>query len=242
MPLVCFDFWNTLVYERTPRALLDARISAIVPLLDAAGFRRSAKEVENAHTIAQSTFERSWDDGKQFGYGDAATLMQQELALPSSARRIVADGFLRGGASADVALVEGAAETVAFAKRAGAIVALVCDVGLTPSSILKSWLQHFGLSRHFDALAFSDESGHYKPSPEAFFALREQVTLPPELDGVHVGDRRRTDVAGARNVGLEPIRFSGVFDDQGLDDADEIAPDMNAVREMISNWIRKSVA
>jgi FMN phosphatase YigB (HAD superfamily) len=38
---------------------------------------------------------------------------------------------------------------------------------------------------------------------------------------VHVGDLRRTDVAGARDMGMHAARFKGVHDD--LSDASEAA-------------------
>jgi putative hydrolase of the HAD superfamily len=40
---------------------------------------------------------------------------------------------------------------------------------------------------------------------------------------VHVGDLRRTDVAGARALGMATVRFRGVVDDDGPgDEADHV--------------------
>ena len=43
----------------------------------------------------------------------------------------------------------------------------------------------------------------------------------------HVGDLRRTDIAGAQALGIVAVRYSGVFDDPGspTDGTDEVEGD-----------------
>ena len=56
---------------------------------------------------------------------------------------------------------------------------------------------------------------------------------------VHVGDLRRTDVAGARAMGMETVRFRGVFDDPGPgDEADYVMDDL---RELLGGWAERAV-
>jgi FMN phosphatase YigB (HAD superfamily) len=89
----------------------------------------------------------------------------------------------------------------------------VCDIGLTPSLVVRRLLERHGLLRFFDHLAFSDEVGHYKPARAIFeSALAGLRTMEPTRC-VHVGDRLRTDVEGARNLGMGSVRYRGVFDD-----------------------------
>jgi FMN phosphatase YigB (HAD superfamily) len=38
---------------------------------------------------------------------------------------------------------------------------------------------------------------------------------------VHVGDLRRTDVAGARGVGMRTVRYRGLHDDSGAEGGEE---------------------
>ena len=50
-------------------------------------------------------------------------------------------------------------------------------------------------------------------------ALRRQTQAPPP----HVGDLKRTDVAGAQAVGMATVRFRGVVDDPDSgDEADHV--------------------
>jgi putative hydrolase of the HAD superfamily len=51
---------------------------------------------------------------------------------------------------------------------------------------------------------------------------------------VHVGDLRRTDIAGARSYGMGTVRFVGVYDDDsdGLD-ADVVISEMTELPSVI---------
>ena len=63
---------------------------------------------------------------------------------------------------------------------------------------------------YFDHWSFSDEVGWYKPAPEIFrHALDGLGGVAPER-AAHVGDLRRTDVAGARAMGMTAVRYRGV--------------------------------
>ena len=90
---------------------------------------------------------------------------------------------------------------------------IICDVGMTPSTALIANLEREGILELFDHWSFSDEVGHYKPAPEIFeHALAGLGGIEPSASA-HVGDLRRTDVAGARAMGMTAVRYTGVFDD-----------------------------
>ncbi|MGN6558630.1 MAG: HAD family hydrolase, partial [Solirubrobacterales bacterium] len=58
----------------------------------------------------------------------------------------------------------------------------------------------------------SDETGHYKPAPQSFEAALSSLGVRPE-EAIHVGDLRRTDVAGAAALGMRTVRYRGMHDD-----------------------------
>ena len=63
-------------------------------------------------------------------------------------------------------------------------------------------LRRAGILERFDGWAFSDEVGAYKPDPVIFHhALREIGGVEPGR-AAHIGDLRRTDIAGARAMGM----------------------------------------
>lgn len=64
--------------------------------------------------------------------------------------------------------------------------------------------QRLGMAKYLDYFVNSAEVGVEKPNPEIFLAALEQATVAPE-ETVHVGDQHRSDVLGARAVGINPV-------------------------------------
>ncbi|TDC06467.1 HAD family hydrolase [Streptomyces sp. 8K308] len=61
-----------------------------------------------------------------------------------------------------------------------------------------------GIRDRFEVLICSDEAGHAKPAPEAFWAVCAAMRLPPHAVA-YVGDRPDIDAAGATAAGLHGI-------------------------------------
>jgi FMN phosphatase YigB (HAD superfamily) len=92
-------------------------------------------------------------------------------------------------------------------------IGIVCDVGFMPSWRLRDELGRHGVLGCFDHWSFSDEVGVYKPDARIFrHALAGLGHVEPHR-AAHIGDIRRTDMAGARNMGMRAVRFAGVHDD-----------------------------
>ncbi|GIT00042.1 MAG: hypothetical protein CM1200mP26_17540 [Acidimicrobiales bacterium] len=73
--------------------------------------------------------------------------------------------------------------------------------------------------------AFSDEVGVYKPDPSIFQAALEGLGVDDPSSVVHVGDLKRTDVAGARAMGMGTVRFRGALDDKEPGDEADLVID-----------------
>jgi putative hydrolase of the HAD superfamily len=69
---------------------------------------------------------------------------------------------------------------------------------------LPGLLDEIGLSPLLEAVVCSEEVGVEKPHPAIFESLLEELDLPAG-EVLHVGDRRREDVEGARAVGMEAL-------------------------------------
>jgi putative hydrolase of the HAD superfamily len=84
---------------------------------------------------------------------------------------------------------------------------------MTPGRVVRQLLEQANLVDHLEVLCFSDEVGEPKPGNQIFEkALAGLGVRPPEA--IHIGDLRRTDIAGAHDVGMHAARFRGVHDDQ----------------------------
>jgi putative hydrolase of the HAD superfamily len=81
--------------------------------------------------------------------------------------------------------------------------------------------------------AFSDEVGVPKPDAAIFRAALDALGVPPEK-ALHVGDLRRTDVAGARDLAMRSVRIRASHDDLSpLPDADFVVDSHAVLRRLL---------
>lgn len=227
---VTFDFWNTIAHE-PPGTMTEARRRAV-----GAACAEGGAEVEAELLIASleevgQTFQRSWADGRHFAPREAAAMLVRALGLEGAAEELVAEAFLMAGRGAELKLAPGIGECLAALDERGLRLGIVCDAGFTGGALLREFLDRAGLLDHFTGWAFSDEVGHYKPSRQIFDAALGALGAEPEA-AMHVGDLRRTDVAGAAAVGMRTVRYRALQDDPDpgveadfvLDDHGELPP------------------
>src|SRR5207249_4289937 len=83
----------------------------------------------------------------------------------------------------------------------------------TPGHLVRGMLDDAGLLKYLEFQAFSDEVGVPKPGNEIFAKALVELGVRPS-EAIHVGDLKRTDIAGARDIGMHAARFRGVHDDK----------------------------
>lgn len=184
----------------------------------------------------------SWRNGGVFGARGAARWILQELKLygasTNGSRSLdeeliteLADAIESSTTGTGTYLLDGAAEAVAAVQKAGIATALVCDVGFTPARFVRGFLREHGIK--LDHTFFSDEVGAPKPYPPIFEAAL-RATGTAASDAVHIGDLKRTDIAGARRAGMGTIRYTGLHDD-GWQPEDHAGEEADVVME---HWSR----
>jgi putative hydrolase of the HAD superfamily len=211
---VTFDFWNTLCVPDHDR-FRDQRMSAMRQVLHEDGVDVTDDALREAFVGLLELFNERWAANVQFVAADAAEIVADRLdpAMPTHVRVRLADIFASAPGIPDLASHAG--EVVATLAGAGVRLGIICDVGMTPSPVLRSYLDHHGILQHFDHCSFSDEVGVYKPHRAIFdHALAGLGGVDPTR-AAHIGDLRRTDVAGALDLGILAIRYRGVHDDRG---------------------------
>jgi len=69
--------------------------------------------------------------------------------------------------------------------------------------------------------------------------MLDRLAVPPH-EAVHVGDRLRTDVAGARSVGMRTVRYAGIRDepDDAYPDADAVIQTHGDLEAVLGEWER----
>lgn len=211
---VTFDFWNTLVYELRGE-LRSRRVEAWSGLLEEAGFALERIELEAVYDGAWEAYLASWHANEQFLAAQAAEHIIENLgfAVPPDVREALVQAFGDAGAGVELHLADGVEACLRTLKDGGLKLGIICDVGFTPSSTLRDHLIRHGVLPLFDHWSFSDEVGAYKPSPVIFEHALEGLGGPAPERVAHVGDIRRTDVAGARAMGMVAVRYTGIADD-----------------------------
>ncbi len=211
---VTFDYWNTLCTEQAPGHLRGLRVEAWLGLLEDAGYAAERRLLDEAFARGWELEVARWTAGDHITHTEAAEAILVELGydLPGHLRDALHDAFVGVGDTTDLLLTPNVAATVATLKNAGVRIGIVCDVGFTPSTTLRRHLDRHGLLGSFDHWSFSDEVGCYKPSPVIFEHALAGLGAVAERTA-HVGDLRRTDVAGALAMGMTAVRYTGVHDD-----------------------------
>jgi FMN phosphatase YigB (HAD superfamily) len=214
---VTFDFWNTLMWEE-PGSLKEKRLEFWTEALEGLGASVDPVQLERAHDAAHQEYVDSWTAGRQFRVEEGVEHMVERLdgELAPEAERALVEGFSEGGRRAAVHPSDGVRECLETLKDAGVRLGIICDIGLTPSTVVGELLDRHGLLGFFNGMSFSDEVGHYKPARAIFEHALASVGGVPPAQAAHVGDRRRTDVGGAIAMGMTAVRYNGVYEDEAI--------------------------
>jgi putative hydrolase of the HAD superfamily len=222
--VVTFDCWNTLLQEADWPVAHALRVEQLRDAARETGRVVARDDAERAFDRAWSRHMELWEQGVASGAREVAQRSLAELGLESShpALEHLVLGFEEASHSSRVTALEGARETLTALDRAGVPCSLICDTGLTPGRVVRRHLDREGLLSSLSVQSFSDEVGVPKPDGRAFAAALEPLAAAPEIS-LHVGDLRRTDVAGARALGMTSIRIRQLHDDSNpLPDADHV--------------------
>ncbi|HEX4475710.1 MAG TPA: HAD family hydrolase [Polyangiaceae bacterium] len=206
---VTFDCWSTLIHEAEsstgPKARAEAfaRLSGVDP-------ERAATAITEAWKIHQIRWhERIAFTGRDMTRHALAALgVELEPARFEMILATLEDEILNH----DIVAIDGAREALERLAERGVRRALVCDTGFSPGRVVRQLLRRVGLLDYLEVTIFSEEVGVPKPHARAFQAALSGLGVGVE-GAVHVGDLRRSDVAGARSLGMGTIRFAGHNDD-----------------------------
>lgn len=214
MRAVTFDYWNTLFQARPARALERRKAAwrrvGVERDLDLAG-----EVLDDVLEHVTRLHHEGWLSGVQYTASDAiatTSVLLGDVLRPGDLDALAA-AWMNAGDPADVVPVPYCDEVLGDLWARGVRLGIVCDVGLTPSPILRRFLAHHDLLRFFDHWSFSDEVGVYKPAQAIFVHALDGLGVAA-AEAVHIGDIRRTDVAGAYAAGMIPVRYRGVADDE----------------------------
>jgi putative hydrolase of the HAD superfamily len=213
-----FDFWNT-IYSADGGAMdkvRPLRLEVLRRMLLTLGIQPSDDQMQEAYRSGFDAYMAAWIQGVHYGAQDQVRHILSRFGVTARPEdeALLAETALEIEESSLLAPLEplpGALETLPKLASAGYRLGLISDTSLTPGRILKQLLARDGLLTCFEALTFSDETGYTKPDPRMFERTLTPLAAQP-AEAVHVGDTPRTDIAGAKALGMVAIRCAGAVD------------------------------
>ncbi len=210
---ITFDFWNTLYRPAYARPQRMQRLSEV---LHKNGLVVEPDRLEAADGIAREEWNRAWlEDYRTLSAVEWLQIMFGALnaQLPSSEFEALAHYFDRGLLEdrPGPTLVSGVAATLdrlAARYRLG----IISDAGLSSGRTLRDVLKRDDIFRYFSCLTYSDEVGVSKPHGRTFTTTLACLHAAA-AETVHLGDLTRTDIAGAKSIGMRAVRFAEIYDD-----------------------------
>ncbi len=210
---VTFDLWNTLLTS-TPGAV-EIRSRFWREVIVERGLDIGDDLLHGTLSMLPTRFDEEWRAGRQYGpteaLADCFTAFGDRLA--SEDRDALAAAFEAASYELKVAPVADAADVLSAVAATGVAVGIISDTTLAVGRHLRTYLDQHRILQHVTFAAFSDEVGVYKPDPAIFRVALDGLGIDDPTTAAHVGDLMRTDVAGARAMGMVTVRFRGVVDD-----------------------------
>ena len=210
---VTFDLLNTLLTSIPGAVEIRSRFWREV--IVERGLDIHEELLQGTLSMLPTRFDEEWRAGRQYGpteaLADCFTAFGDRLT--SEDRDALAAAFEAASYELKVAPVADAADVLSAVAATGVAVGIISDTALATGRHLRTYLDAYGIFQHVTFAAFSDEVGVYKPDPAIFAAALDGLGIGDPATAAHVGDLKRTDVAGARAMGMSTVRFRGVVDD-----------------------------
>ena len=221
---VTYDYWNTIIAETT--ASLTRRKALWTEVLLDAGHEVSEDDLNAAFKKGWSFFDRQWRDNTQTRLEDivSAAIAELPFEVPLSLHPLLTEAYLKASIDTPRKLLGEIEEAFRRLKEKKVLIGVICDVGTIPSPVLEQWLVDLGVHEFIDFFGFSDQISVYKPHPRIFEKTLEGLGVQDPKSAVHIGDLKRTDVAGARSIGMMTVRYTGGrIDEESGDDGDYVS-------------------
>lgn len=224
--MVTIDFWNTLVKGETGGKIRrDVRLKALREIALNHVDALSEEEVDEASRRTSREFHRIWFDHQRTPTtAELVRHILNHLGIDATEQETayLVESFEESLWEGPPDLVEGVEEVLPELACSYSL-AVISDTMYSPGRVLRKFLESRGLASYFDGFVFSDETGFSKPHPEAYTLMLDQTGCSAEQSW-HIGDLMKTDVRGAREVGMKAILFTGVTGEKDDEDTG-IEPD-----------------
>jgi putative hydrolase of the HAD superfamily len=191
--VVTFDLWNTLISGTNYD---DSRIGFLEEALSEHGVSRDHEEIRAAYVEAHEYAHQVWVDEN---YRHVPCLEILACILERLSVELLEETILKKPPT----LVKDAKNVLEELSPDYGL-GIISDTGITPGRVLRLILEDAHVLDFFKCTIFSDETGYNKPHNVMFETALNSLGGKPS-EAVHIGDLLKTDVAGAKSIGMKTV-------------------------------------
>ena len=240
MPLkvITIDFWNTLFDSSNGTGRNNARQIALLNAIDKHGITVMGDEFSEAVQASWATFNDIWKEEQRTpSPREMLIFIWDFLKLPKDNESIeeVLIAFEQSILTSPPKIIEGVKNALEVLSQKYKL-AIVSDTGFSPGSAMRTLMKKNEIFDYFSAFSFSNETGVSKPSPKAFFKVLDELQCLPQ-EALHIGDIERTDIAGAKDIGMKAILYTGdstAFLNQGNPETSRADASANSWKQILT--------
>ncbi len=251
MPIqvVTIDFWNTLFTTAESEQRERHRLAVVQQQLTRLGKAVDEQALREAQRQTWLRFKQIWkQEHRTPSTEELVAFFFRSLGVEPDVEAIetVTYAFAYGILEHPPSLLPGAAVVLPRLLRQGLRLALISDTAFSPGTVLRQVMKNVGIDEWFSAYSFSDQTGVAKPHPDAYLYALQQLDAAPTA-AVHIGDIERTDIVGAKALGMWAVLFRGdhnpILNDerQETTQADRVVFHWEEVPEALE-YIKRSVS
>ncbi len=227
---ITFDFWDTLFYlseRKEAEKRRRMRVLGIARAMKRNGHNVDIRKIVEAYIktglYANDVRERWLEEVPP---SDQVKKLFEYLRIKTNKRLLDEAEYSYTSAHLFIPprIMEGANEVIPLLSSKYTL-GLISNTGVTPGSMLRVSLREEKLIEHFRHLTFSDEVGKLKPSPFIFLHTLGRLGVKAE-ETVHIGDDLKSDIKGAKGVGMKGILFRRDLKDEEREEVDAVIPSL----------------
>jgi len=214
---ITFDFWSTL-YRSKSVDFTERLVRLKTSVEQRSNVNFELEQFKEAVQVARETWSRVWrEEHRTISAEGWLQVMLAELSLSLQDEQLFELALrMENSVLTDLPTLQPDAKAVLAELSVDYALGLISDTGITPGRVLRQILVRDGILNYFSHLTFSDEVGRSKPHHEAFLSTLTGLAVEPE-EAVHIGDLLRTDIAGAKAVGMRAVQYIGINQDGEID-------------------------
>jgi FMN phosphatase YigB (HAD superfamily) len=210
--IITIDFWNTLYDSSNGDERNAERNAVIAHSCQRLGYDVSAEKINDTDKRVRNYYKLIWEEEQRTPTSDELVQAFWSFLDLTPDNRAVKDLlyiFSESVLRHPPKLLPNAYEVLSRLSTQYRL-GLISDTAFSPGNVLRKLMQQDKVAKLFSQFSFSDETGAAKPHEQAFRPVLEAFAAHPS-EAIHVGDLERTDIIGAKLIGMKAIRFIGNF-------------------------------